>query len=174
MDSASSKVLASVLVSLFLIVCVSADGYGYHPTQQDSRKNVSLRCYDCNSEFDPRCGDPFDPYTIGIVNCTDRRPPEQLLELAPDIQPKVCRKLVQKVEGKTRIIRGCGYLRDDRDDKECVIRSGTKDVHVKYCACTKSLCNSAHKYGPMSPLTAVIPIAVMLLCLNDAKNVELF
>lgn len=75
---------------------VSADGYGYHPTQQDSRKNVSLRCYDCNSEFDPRCGDPFDPYTIGIVNCTDRRPPEQLLELAPDIQPKVCRKLVQK------------------------------------------------------------------------------
>lgn len=48
------------------------------------------------------------------------------------------------VEGKTRIIRGCGYITDaKRDNKECFIRTGTKEIHVTYCSCTKSYCNTS-------------------------------
>ncbi|CAH0546594.1 unnamed protein product [Brassicogethes aeneus] len=160
-----TRIQTAIVLLGFIVVLCNADGYGYHPTQHAS-KNVSLRCYDCNSEFDPRCGDPFDPYTIGIVNCTDRRPPEQLIESDPDIQPKVCRKLVQKIQGKLRIVRGCGYLRDERDDKECVARSGTKDIQIKYCACTGSLCNKGHKEQSFGIMTLVFSISVTLMCLK--------
>jgi hypothetical protein len=48
------------------------------------------------------------------------------------------------VEGTVRVIRGCGYIRDPRDDKECTRRSGTHDVILLYCACSKDLCNSGN------------------------------
>lgn len=53
---------------------------------------TALMCYDCNSEYDPRCGDPFDPYSIGEVNCSKQEPREHL----KDKVPVLCRKTVQK------------------------------------------------------------------------------
>ena len=47
--------------------------------------------------------------------------------------------------GKVRVLRGCGYITDERDDKMCIKRSGTHDVHALYCACTADLCNSSEK-----------------------------
>ncbi|CAG9763315.1 unnamed protein product [Ceutorhynchus assimilis] len=115
-------------------------------TSEDYWKNETpLQCYDCNSEYDPRCGDPFNPYSIGVVNCSEQKPPEHLInpELHPNqkLKPTVCRKIVQKVEGYKRVIRECGYIQDKRDDKDCVRRTGTINVEVHYCACTGSLCN---------------------------------
>lgn len=46
--------------------------------------------------------------------------------------------------GKERVVRGCGYIPDERtDDRECLKRSGTHDVQAVYCACTADLCNVA-------------------------------
>lgn len=53
---------------------------------------TALMCYDCNSEYDRRCGDPFDPYSIGEVNCSKQEPREHL----KDKVPVLCRKTVQK------------------------------------------------------------------------------
>ncbi|XP_028143040.1 uncharacterized protein LOC114336851 [Diabrotica virgifera virgifera] len=144
----------SVIVVLgFLLVCKAQEEYPY-PIQTnllynklDAEYGSILQCYDCNSEYDPRCGDPFNPYTIGMINCTDRNTPEHLLD--PDdpekkLRPTLCRKIVQRVEGKTRVIRGCGYIKDSHDDKQCFRRTGTKNVEVIHCSCTKSLCNAAN------------------------------
>ncbi|CAG9855565.1 unnamed protein product [Phyllotreta striolata] len=118
-----------------------------------TRPGDVLQCYDCNSEYDPRCGDPFNPYTIGIVNCTDRNTPEHLIDpVDPNrkLEPKLCRKIVQKVQGKIRVIRSCGYIEDRHDDKKCFKRTGTKDVEVHFCSCTKSLCNAGDRTnGPL-------------------------
>uniref|UniRef100_A0A1A9VMC8 Uncharacterized protein n=1 Tax=Glossina austeni TaxID=7395 RepID=A0A1A9VMC8_GLOAU len=102
---------------------------------------TALMCYDCNSEYDRRCGDPFDPYSIGVVNCSKQEPLEHLKD---KYKPILCRKTTQKVYGKVRIVRGCGYIPDERtDDGECLKRSGTHDVQAIYCACTNDLCNHA-------------------------------
>ncbi|CAD7087514.1 unnamed protein product [Hermetia illucens] len=100
---------------------------------------LGIMCYHCNSEFDPRCGDPFDDYSLGHLNCSMKPSPDHL----QNPEAVVCRKITQKVYGKTRVLRDCGYIRDDRDDRECVKRLGTHDVQALYCACTTDLCNSA-------------------------------
>ncbi|EEB18835.1 conserved hypothetical protein [Pediculus humanus corporis] len=107
-----------------------------------STKGNSISCYVCNSEFDPSCGDPFKPYTIGVLNCS--------LSIKPDHiagqEAKLCRKIVQKIQGHVRVVRSCGYIEDPlRDDQECAKRSGTHDIQVDYCSCTGDLCNGTNK-----------------------------
>lgn len=53
-------------------------------------------CYDCNSAYDPNCGDPFEPYTLGKVNCTQQEPLEHLKDKYT--KPVLCRKTTQKGE----------------------------------------------------------------------------
>lgn len=99
----------------------------------------AIVCYQCNSEYDPRCGDPFDSYTLGTVNCSF----QPKLEHLGNTEPTLCRKTSQKVYGKIRVVRGCGFITDSRDDGECMLRSGTHDVFTVFCACTTDLCNGA-------------------------------
>ncbi|KAK0182163.1 hypothetical protein PV327_000326 [Microctonus hyperodae] len=114
-------------------------------------------CYQCNSAFDPRCGDPFDPYSLGTVNCSF----QQRLEHLNNMEPTLCRKISQKVYGKERVVRGCGYITDERDNAACVRRVGTHDVMAHYCSCTTDLCNTASGQMPMIGLLfGVIGIAL--------------
>ncbi|XP_055714684.1 uncharacterized protein LOC129808807 [Phlebotomus papatasi] len=99
----------------------------------------AIMCYHCNSEYDPQCADPFVKYDLGIKNCSY----ENELDHLPNVQATLCRKTTQKVYGEIRVWRGCGYVRDKRDDKECMKRSGTHDVQALYCSCTTDLCNTA-------------------------------
>ncbi|XP_065160945.1 UPAR/Ly6 domain-containing protein crok-like [Atheta coriaria] len=129
-------------------------------TANSNEQEKSITCYQCNSEYDPRCGDPFDPYTLGTVNCSMKKP----LEHMPDYKPVLCRKTMQKVQGKIRVIRGCGYLRNERDDGECMKRSGTHDVQLRYCSCSKNLCNSAeHTTISSNMVAAFVTLALTLL-----------
>lgn len=51
----------------------------------------AIMCYHCNSEYDPRCGDPFNSYSLGVVNCSVTPRPEHITE-----EPTLCRKIMQK------------------------------------------------------------------------------
>ena len=33
----------------------------------------ALKCFQCNSKLDPRCGEPFNNYTIALVDCDQQR-----------------------------------------------------------------------------------------------------
>lgn len=54
----------------------------------------AIICYQCNSEYDPRCGDPFDSYTLGTVNCSF----QPRLEHLSHLEPTLCRKISQRGE----------------------------------------------------------------------------
>ncbi|KAK1119773.1 hypothetical protein K0M31_013187 [Melipona bicolor] len=137
------------IVTLVLVVLLSTIHHG-----------EAIICYQCNSEYDPRCGDPFDPYSLGTVNCSF----QPRLEHLSHEKPVLCRKISQRVYGKIRVVRGCGYITDKRDDAECLIRSGTHDVHAVYCACTGDLCNSAESRTPsfLLPLTSLLTVILTM------------
>ena len=130
------------IVTLVLVVLLSSIHHG-----------EAIICYQCNSEYDPRCGDPFDPYSLGTVNCSF----VPRLEHLNHLEPTICRKISQTVYGKIRVVRGCGYITDDNDNAECQRRTGTHDVKAYYCSCTGDLCNSAESRTPsfLLPLTSL-------------------
>ncbi|XP_077289647.1 UPAR/Ly6 domain-containing protein crok-like [Arctopsyche grandis] len=110
-----------------------------------------ITCYQCNSGYDPRCGDPFDPYSLATINCSLKQPLDHLSEDTAVL----CRKTIQKVYGKFRVIRECGYITDkEHDNKACVRRSGTHDVFAWYCSCTSDLCNNGFYQLPNRIMTA--------------------
>lgn len=139
--------LASILIFLF-VVLVSTFHHG-----------EAIICYQCNSLHDPRCGDPIDPYTLGTVNCSF----QPRLEHLNHLEPTLCRKIKQKVYGQERIVRGCGYITDERENTECLLRTGTHDVRAVYCSCTGDLCNSAESHTPslLLPLTSLLLTIVL-------------
>lgn len=57
----------------------------------------AIMCYECNSQYDPRCGDNFDPYSLALVNCSLKEPPNHLR----DLEPVLCRKITQKGKWKS-------------------------------------------------------------------------
>ncbi|XP_076163211.1 UPAR/Ly6 domain-containing protein crok isoform X2 [Ptiloglossa arizonensis] len=118
----------------------------------------AIICYQCNSEYDPRCGDPFDPYSLGTVNCSF----QPRLEHLNHLEPSLCRKISQRVYGKMRVVRGCGYISDAKDNADCLMRSGTHDVQAYYCSCTGDLCNSAESRTPSFLLSLTSLFAVIL------------
>ncbi|XP_067008329.1 UPAR/Ly6 domain-containing protein crok-like [Anabrus simplex] len=123
-------------------------------------RGLSVTCYQCNSAYDPRCGDPFDAFSLGEVNCQMRQVPDHLEH---NITSTICRKIVQKTYGKVRVVRGCGYLVDQTllDGRSCVQRSGTHDVQIVYCACQGDHCNGGSRQ-PLSHLLMFLAAATML------------
>lgn len=51
----------------------------------------SIKCWDCRSDIDPKCADPFDNTTFAITDCSTRK-----LEHLPGVRATMCRKMRQK------------------------------------------------------------------------------
>ncbi|XP_022920285.1 UPAR/Ly6 domain-containing protein crok-like [Onthophagus taurus] len=156
----SVLVFVNVLIlGSFIIECLA------NSDNSQTSEHKPIQCYDCNSEYDPRCGLDFDNYTIGVVNCNEKRKLDHMKTFVPIL----CRKVIQKVHGKIRVIRGCGYIKDeDHDDKECYTRSGTHDVKVTYCSCTTSLCNGAPRFGYPAEVSAICGTAFLATIIMTA------
>ncbi|CAL1297774.1 unnamed protein product [Larinioides sclopetarius] len=113
-----------------------------------------LRCWECNSKYDPNCGEPFKGYTISLVDCSQR-----FLKQNMDANATICRKITQKVQGETRIIRSCGYY-DPESAGTCFSRAGTHLVFMHYCQCAGEGCN---KSSPLSAPPALLLAFVLTL-----------
>lgn len=60
---------------------------------------VGIHCYDCNSFFDPQCGDPFKDYPLGKVDCDELKNNT----LPAGSNATFCRKIIQKGDTKIKL-----------------------------------------------------------------------
>jgi len=125
-----------------------------------------IRCYECNSHYDRRCGDPFSNLTIELVNCDQKSQKMTHLPLQKDGTPykaNICRKTVQIVADETRTIRSCGWLPNPEglQDRDCFTRTGTHQVMVYHCVCTGDACNSGDHHQPALVLLLSLVLATL-------------
>jgi len=103
----------------------------------------SIKCWECRSDSDPKCADPFDNSTLSITDCRQVEPKEHL----PGVRATMCRKIRQKVHGEWRYFRSCAWMGEpgiEGDERFCLMRTGTYNIFMEYCTCnSKDGCNSA-------------------------------
>lgn len=136
------KILSGGLI--LVLLCLVQYAYG-------------IKCWDCRSDADPKCSDPFDNKTFAITDCR-----QQNLDFLPDARATMCRKIRQKVHGVWRYIRGCAFLGEpgiQGDERFCLMRTGTYNIFMEYCTCnTKDGCNSGE--------SKMVSKGVLALCMG--------
>ncbi|XP_061388231.1 uncharacterized protein LOC133323307 [Musca vetustissima] len=104
---------------------------------------LSIKCWDCRSDNDPKCGDPFDNSTLVITDCNQLKDLEHL----PGVRPTMCRKIRQKAHGEWRYFRSCAFMGEpgiEGDERYCLMRTGSYNIFMEYCTCnSKDGCNGA-------------------------------
>ncbi|CAG9863462.1 unnamed protein product [Phyllotreta striolata] len=107
------------------------------------QSSYSIKCWDCRSDADPKCSDPFDNTTFAITDCATLKE----LDYLKGVLPTMCRKIRQKVHGVWKYIRSCAYLGEPGiagDERFCLMRTGTYNIFMEYCTCnTKDGCNTS-------------------------------
>ena len=129
-----------------------------------SASAAAIKCWECNSKYDARCGEDFSNYSVALVDCDQRKNLVRHLEpLDPRTSTEpppatLCRKTTQVVEGETRIIRGCGWINNTGAlaDRECFRRAGTKEVQLFHCLCRTDACNTAAETSMALSLALVL------------------
>nr|XP_026495555.1 uncharacterized protein LOC113400260 [Vanessa tameamea] len=121
---------------------------------------LSIKCWNCRSNNDPKCADPFDNSTVPITDCVQ----EKGLAHLPGLRPSMCRKIRQKVNGEWRYFRDCAYLGEvgiQGDERFCLMRTGTYNIFIEYCTCnSKDGCNTSSLISPLPLLTFLSLICV--------------
>lgn len=122
-----------------------------------SRVGECIKCWECNSKYDPNCADPFKPHTMALADCSQRF-------LGQDVaaEATICRKLTQKVRNEERIIRGCGYLSPE-EAGTCLYRAGTHMVFMEYCQCAGEGCNKAGNLHHPQIMQVLLPALLIIL-----------
>ncbi|KAI8439329.1 hypothetical protein MSG28_013156 [Choristoneura fumiferana] len=123
---------------------------------------MGIKCWNCRSNNDPKCADPFDNSTVPITDCTQERGLPHL----PGVRPTMCRKIRQKVNGEWRYFRDCAYLGEvgiQGDERFCLMRTGTYNIFLEYCTCnSKDGCNASYMITP-TPFMLVLLIGFSCL-----------
>lgn len=111
-------------------------------------KAYAIKCWNCRSDSDPKCGDPFDNSSFPILDCNS----EPELEHLPGVRPTMCRKIRQKSQGEWRYFRSCAYMGEpgiEGDERFCLMRTGSYNIFMEYCTCNaKDGCNGGNDLTP--------------------------
>merc|ERR1712110_1074439 len=105
-----------------------------------------LNCYQCNSYEHALCADPFfhEPTNEGDLVGPPKSGNDFLLPCPADTADKkhFCRKIYQNVRGDERVIRSCGWIKDERE-RACY-STVLEEYNTDVCACDDvDGCNSA-------------------------------
>ncbi|XP_072387234.1 UPAR/Ly6 domain-containing protein crok-like [Diabrotica undecimpunctata] len=131
------------------------------------KDGTSIKCYDCRSDVDSRCGDDFNNEIPALVNCNFRYNEIGAVMLQ---NISTCVKIIQTINGKKIIIRTCkdsamsiDHINSDGNQTTCVDKDKYNalamyqcrgpdcqqpilcdNCNAKYCPCSgKDGCNSA-------------------------------
>jgi hypothetical protein len=153
------------LASIFFISTTFVDG----AEKNDSLAPTVRFCYECTSILHPGCADEFEgdtkfPHEKVLKynysrSCSDS---DLLPYHEPGKTPRAvgCRKILQEVDGKTRIVRQCAYTKpDDTDEVSGLKRTGNQGVRLFYYQCARDYCNSATK----TTTTAIFSIILTVI-----------
>lgn len=144
--------------------------------EYSASEGQSIRCFECNSNTDPRCAEKMVPAYLS-VDCS------KTPEAQKGIKHTICRKTLQFVEipvngskckrrqrkyphpiyslsffivtvkGEERVIRSCGWV-DSKYTNNCYAKSGfggRQDV----CSCTSDYCNGSTTIGSSAVAAAI-------------------
>lgn len=64
-----------------------------------SFSGLSIKCWECRSDNDPKCTDPFDNTTFHMTDCKQM----DALDHLPGVKPTMCRKIRQKGDSSRSI-----------------------------------------------------------------------
>ncbi|EAA10235.3 uncharacterized protein LOC120899627 [Anopheles arabiensis] len=127
------------------------------------QKGLAIKCWECRSDSDPKCADPFDNSTLSITDCKQVERKEHL----PEAQATMCRKIRQKVNGEWRYFRSCAFMGEpgiEGDERFCLMRSGTYNIFMEYCTCnSKDGCNAGSLHGPAGLLLLGASLLALIL-----------
>eukprot|EP00092_Neocalanus_flemingeri_P033204 GFUD01036110.1.p1 GENE.GFUD01036110.1~~GFUD01036110.1.p1 ORF type:complete len:143 (-),score=23.34 GFUD01036110.1:278-706(-) len=103
------------------------------------------RCHQCNSHEQPHCDDPFHHTDDFLDDCPN------------DGKEYFCRKIYQNVRGVESVIRSCGYIKDEREDRQCYT-TVLEEYNTLVCQCDTDGCNSASrdKVSKVAVVSAVL------------------
>ncbi|CAG0895951.1 unnamed protein product, partial [Darwinula stevensoni] len=103
----------------------------------------SIKCWECRSDQDPKCGDPFDNTSYPITDCATKPHKPHL----PEIASTMCRKIRQKEDGRWRqVIRRCGSVSEMGVTGVCNQGIDENSVYREECYCSTDGCNVASSY----------------------------
>jgi len=113
----------------------------------------SIQCHQCNSYTDAECVDPFfHPDT------PDKPKTDKFLKECPNNgKEHFCRKIYQNVRDDVRVIRSCGWERDEKG-RDCYT-TVLEEYNTVVCQCDNADgCNSANTYklSLVSAMCAVV------------------
>ncbi|CAB3253233.1 unnamed protein product [Arctia plantaginis] len=143
-----------------------------------------LRCYQCNSQTDPSCADPYKPQVPNkhLVDCTTQDSINYNIQFLRSILPP---ELTNSIAGATRYchkivlqtgttIRTCLDSNPSEINHTCrslenaaskSMQSIDPSFKIKHCSvCDKDSCNGASSAAFSVPLATLALIATYLLC----------
>uniref|UniRef100_A0A6P7GEU1 Uncharacterized protein LOC114337281 isoform X2 n=1 Tax=Diabrotica virgifera virgifera TaxID=50390 RepID=A0A6P7GEU1_DIAVI len=121
---------------------------------------TSIKCYDCRSDVDSRCGEDFDKEIPALVNCNLR-----YNEIGQVVHQDIssCVKIIQTINGQKIILRTCKESKwnshnestcEDREKHNALAMYECRgpdcqqpilcdNCNANYCPCDTDGCNSA-------------------------------
>merc|ERR1711923_353802 len=142
-QTAMNSKLVTSAATLLLLLCLVETGSG-------------IKCHQCNSYDDYHCADPFY-----YADSPDKPKTDKFLKDCPDDgKTYFCRKIFQNVRSDERIIRGCGYIPDDKG-RECYT-TVLEEYNTEVCACDTDGCNSASMFQLSGAVLSAVSLAYLL------------
>jgi hypothetical protein len=131
--------------TLFLVLCLVDSG-------------SSLNCHQCNSYDDYHCADPFY-----YPDTPDKPKTDKFLQACPnDGKEYFCRKIYQNVRGDVRVIRGCGYIKDEKWEERDCYTTVLEEYNTEVCSCYEDGCNSASMFQVSAAVMSAVALAYLL------------